>query len=177
MANPTICVHNAALVKQTIFPIESLPAKGVIASLCTQMVGFAILITYVLISFKKLPWTYTLLPFMLILQVGIMLGIAFFLSAFGVFIKDTKDFVQLLATAGVYLLPIFYLPDMVPSLFKPLLYINPFSHVIWCYQDLLYYGRFEHPWSWAFTCLFSFFSLVIGYRIFRLMKPSFGNVL
>lgn len=168
---------SAALVKQTVFPIESLPTKGVVSSLLTQIVGFCLLISYVLFTYKSLPWTYALLPLLMVLQIGIMLGIAFFLSALGVFVKDTKDVVQLLATAGVYLLPIFYLPDMVPNLFKPLLYINPFSHVIWCYQDILYFGRFAHPFSWLLTVLLSFFGLVVGYRTFRLMKPSFGNVL
>ena len=117
------------------------------------------------------------MPLMMVLQVGVMLGTAFFLSALGVFVKDTKDVVQLLAMAGMYLLPIFYLPDWVPRLFKPLLYVNPFSHLIWCYQDALYFGRFDHPWSWLVAVLLSFFGLVLGYRTFRLMKPSFGNVL
>ena len=168
---------SAALVKQTVFPIEALPAKGVVSSLVTQLVGSALLIVYVMFTHGSLPWTYLLLPLLMSLQIGIMLGVAFFLSALGVFVKDTKDVVQLLATAGMYLLPIFYLPAWVPALFKPLLYANPFSHVIWCYQDILYFGRFEHPWSWLVTVLFSFFGLVLGYRAFRLMKPSFGNVL
>lgn len=168
---------SAALVKQTVFPIEALPAKGVVSSLLTQVVGSIMLIAYVLLTHGSLPWTYALLPLLMVLQIGIMLGTAFLLSALGVFVKDTKDVVQLLALAGMYLLPIFYLPDWVPRLFKPLLYVNPFSHVIWCYQDALYFGRIDHPWSWLVTTLLAFFGLVFGYRTFRLMKPSFGNVL
>ncbi|MES2949222.1 MAG: ABC transporter permease [Pseudomonadota bacterium] len=168
---------SSALVKQTIFPIETLPAKSVLSSLISQLVGFVLLISYVLLNFNWVPWTYALLPVAILMQVGMMLGIAFFLSAIGVFAKDTKDVIQLFATAGVYLLPIFYLPHMVPALFKPLLYLNPFSHIIWCYQDILYFGRIDHPWSWGFNMLFSFSGLIIGYRAFRLMKPSFANVL
>jgi lipopolysaccharide transport system permease protein len=168
---------SAALVKQMVFPIESLPAKGVASSLATQFVGMAILILYVLVRYQSLPWTYALLPVVIALQVGIMLGTGFLLSAIGVFVRDTKDVVQVLAIAGVYLLPVFYLPDNVPALFRSALYLNPFSHLIWCYQDILYYGRFDHPWSWVVTTIFSALGLSMGYRLFRLMKPSFGNVL
>lgn len=168
---------SAALVKQTIFPIECLPAKGVASSLATQSVGLGVLIVYGLARYQSLPWTYALLPVVLALQIGIMLGLGFLLSAVGVFVRDTKDVVQVLAVAGVYLLPVFYLPDAVPDLFRPVLYANPFSHLIWCYQDILYYGRFEHPWSWAVTGAFATLGLAGGYRVFRLMKPSFGNVL
>jgi lipopolysaccharide transport system permease protein len=168
---------SAALVKQAVFPIESLAAKGVLSSLATQLVGFCILTVYVLVRYQTLPWTYLLLPLLVVLQIFIMLGVAFLLSALGVFIRDTKDFIQVLATAGVYLLPVFYLPDAVPSLFKSALYLNPFSHLVWCYQDILYFGRFEHPWSWLATALLAFLGLVAGYRVFRLLKPMFGNVL
>ena len=173
----TAITSSSSIVKQTIFPLEALPSKGVVASLLTQIISSCFLVFYVLFTHGGLPWTYALVPLLMLFQIFIMLGVAFFLSAAGVFLKDTKDVVQLFATAGMYLLPVIYLPSWVPSLFKPLLYLNPFSHVIWCYQDLLYFGRFEHPWSWLVMLLLSFTTLSMGYRLFRLTKPLFGNVL
>lgn len=173
----TAITGSAALVKQTIFPLEVLPTKGVLASLLTQLISTGILIVYVLSMNGNLPWTYLLLPLLMVLQIGVMLGIAFFLSAIGVFLKDIKDIVQLFATAGMYLLPVFYLPSWAPAMFKPLLYLNPFSYIIWCYQDVLYFGRIEHPQAWLVFALFSLFGMVLGYRLFRRMKPLFGNML
>lgn len=173
----TVITANASLVKQTIFPLEVLPIKSVLASLLTQLISTLILVLYVLWTQGGLPATYLLLPVLLFLQIGVMLGIAFLFSTIGVFLRDTKDVVQLFATAGMYLLPVFYLPTWVPPLFKPLLYANPFSYVIWCYQDALYFGRFEHPWAWLVFALFSFFGMLMGYRMFRRMKSTFGNML
>jgi lipopolysaccharide transport system permease protein len=65
----------------------------------------------------------------------------------------------------------------VPSVFKPLLYANPFSYMIWCYQDVLYFGRFAHPFAWIVFMAFSMLSLYVGYRVFKKLKPYFGNVL
>jgi lipopolysaccharide transport system permease protein len=62
-------------------------------------------------------------------------------------------------------------------LFKPVLYLNPFSYMGWCYQDALYFGRFEHPWAWCLFAGGSLLTFVTGYRLFRWLKPHFGNAL
>lgn len=168
---------NGPLVKQVIFPIEVLPAKGVIASLVNQIISLSILVVYVLITHGSLLWTYVLVPYIFILQAMAMLGVAYLLSSVGVFFRDMKDFVQLFGIAGVYVIPVFYLPQWVPHLFKPMLYLNPFSYPMWCYQDALYYGRFEHPWAWVLTTVGSLAVLTLGYRTFRKLRLVFGNVL
>lgn len=173
----TAITSNAALVKQVVFPLEILPAKGVLASLFPQMVSLMLLIVYVLATHGSLPVTYALLPVLIVMQIMAMIGVAYILAPIGAYFRDIKDFVQLFALAGVYLMPIFYLPSWVPQLFKPLLYLNPFSYLIWCYQDALYFGRFEHPWAWAVTGALSVMVFVLGYRVFRKLKPLIGNVL
>jgi lipopolysaccharide transport system permease protein len=75
------------------------------------------------------------------------------------------------------MLPIFYLPDVVPPAFHTVLKLNPFSYMVWCYQDAFYYGRIAHWYAWV---IFGGGSLVVyslGYRIFRHLKPYFGDVL
>lgn len=173
----TAITGNASLVKQVVFPLEILPVKGVVSSLFQQAILILLLVSYVLISHGSLPWTYLLLPVLIVFQVMAMIGVAYLLSAIGTYFRDIKDFVQLFTVAGVYLLPVFYLPTWVPPLFKPLLYANPFSYLIWCYQDALYFGRIEHPWAWGVNAFASIAIFVIGYRIFRKLKPGFGNML
>jgi lipopolysaccharide transport system permease protein len=173
----TAITSNAALVKQVVFPLEVLPVKGVLASLFPQLVSLAVLVAYVLWTHGTLPLTYALLPLLIALQLLAMIGVAYILSSIGVYVRDIKDVVQLVAMAGAYLLPIFYLPQWVPTVLRPLLYLNPFSYLVWCYQDALYFGRFEHPWAWAFTGTMSLLIFVIGYRVFRKLKPGLANQL
>lgn len=168
---------NSSLVKQVVFPLEILPVKGVLASFFPQLISLLILISYVLITNRSLPVTYALLPVLIVLQLMAMMGLAYLLSSLSAYLRDTKDIVQLFATAGVYLMPVFYLPAWVPPIFKPFLYLNPFSYMIWCYQDALYYGGFRHPYAWGVNVLISLFLFVAGYRLFRKLKIGFGNVL
>lgn len=173
----TAVTSNANLVKQVMFPVELLPVKTVLASSFTQVISTALLILYI-VGTQWTAWaTFALLPILMLFQTMLAIGLGFLLSSTGAFFRDLKDFVQMFTMAGVYLLPIFYLPDWVPKLFKPILYINPFSYMMWCYQDAVYYGRFEHPWAWIVFPVLSVGTFVVGYRVMRNLKPVLGNVL
>jgi lipopolysaccharide transport system permease protein len=173
----SVIVGHSNLVKQVVFPIEILPVKGVISSFLTQLVTTAILIIYVLFSHGGLLWTYILIPVLFAFQLLAMIGVSYIFASVGAYFRDLKDFVQIFGTIGMYIMPIFYLPDQVPKLFRSFLYLNPFSYLAWCYQDVFYFGRFEHPWSWVVFITLSVVIFSLGYRVFRKLKLMFGNVL
>jgi len=173
----TVILGNANLVKQVVFPIEVLPVKTVIASFSTQTVATAFLAVYVLSRHGSLPWTYALLPTLFVVQALAMIGVAYVFASVSVYFRDLKDVVQVFCVAGMYVMPIFYLPDMVPAVFRPILYLNPFSYLAWCYQDVCYFGRAEHPWAWPVFLAGSLATFGFGYRVFRRLKVSFGSAL
>ncbi len=173
----TLIVANRTLVKQVVFPVEVLPLKGVLSSLLPFAVSLSVLIGYVLFSSGGLLWTYALLPVLVFFQILLMIGIAFILSAVGAYFRDLKDFIQIFSIIGLYLMPVFYLPMWVPRFFQPILYVNPFSYMTWCYQDVLYFGKFEHPWAWGIFGLGSFLVFWVGFYLFRKVKIVFGDVL
>jgi lipopolysaccharide transport system permease protein len=173
----TEVVGSANLVKQVVFPLEVLPVKTVVLSLPPMAMGLPFLIIYVLSRTGALPWTYILLPLVIGLHLLWMLGIAFTLSSLGVYFRDLKDVVTLFVTASMYLLPVIYAPGALPSGLRHLITLNPFSSLIWCYQDVLYFGRFEHPWAWLVLLGFSIASFFAGYAVFRRLQPFFGSAL
>jgi lipopolysaccharide transport system permease protein len=178
MKSCAVISSNASLVKQVVFPFEILPVKSVLASLITQAVSLGALVIYVAFILRgRMPAMYLMLPFVFGSQLLALIGMAYVLSAIGAYLRDLKDLIQLLATAGVYLIPAFYLPDWVPPMVKPLLYLNPFSYFIWCYQDVLFFTRFAHPWAWLVTPMLSLLTFYSGYRLFMRLKPHFGSIL
>jgi lipopolysaccharide transport system permease protein len=173
----TVIVGNANLVKQVVFPLEVLPAKGVIATLLTEVVFLLLLTVYLVARYGYLPPIYLLLPVLVIVQGMAMMGLSYVLSAVGVYLRDTKDLVQVFLVIGVYLVPAFYLPSFIPTEFRLLLYVNPFSYMVWCFQDVLYFGRFEHPWAWPVFTILSVATFTVGFLMFRRLRTMFGNVL
>lgn len=170
-------LSNSSLVKQFVFPLEVLPAKDVLTALVIWVVGMAIIAVYLLVAHGGLPVTFVLLPVLFGLQLLAMVGVGLLLSATSVFVRDLKDLVQLFAQVGLFLMPVVYLPDMVPALFRPVLYLNPFSYMTWSYQDALYYGRIEHPYAWLVFGATSVFAFAAGFRVFQRLKPMFGSAL
>jgi lipopolysaccharide transport system permease protein len=117
-----------------------------------------------------------LLPLVFLFQILLMTGLAFSLATVGAYFRDLKDVAQLFSVCSIYLLPIFYLPTMVPDIFKPLIYLNPFSYMIWCYQDAIYFGRIAHPIAWVVFPLLSVTTFIVGYRLFRKLKNTLAGV-
>jgi homopolymeric O-antigen transport system permease protein len=174
---PRILSANANLVKQVTFPIEILPLKTVLASFFPEAIGLAALLLHIATSSGFPPITWTLIPIIIVVHLALMLGFAFALAVVGAFARDTSEVIQIFLLAGVYIMPVFYLPSWVPQLFRPLLYLNPFSYLIWVYQDALYFGRIEHPGAWVAVTFMAGTSLVLGTHLFYRLKPFVASIL
>jgi len=168
---------NASLVKQVVFPVEVLPTKGAVAALLTQLVGTALLVGYAALTSQTAPWTYVLFPVALGLQLLAMAGISLLLSAVGAYVRDIREVTQVACLIGAYFMPMFYAPEWVPTVVRPVLYVNPFSYMVWCYQDVFYFGRIEHPAAWLVFAAGAVGTFQLGLRFFGRVKPYFGNVL
>ncbi|MDL2279105.1 ABC transporter permease [Desulfovibrio sp. OttesenSCG-928-G11] len=174
---PVAVYSQSSLVKQVVFPIEILPLKGVLTSFVPLLVMGSLLLVYKLVKGEALFPGLLLLPAALLLQIVLCTGINMLTSAVGTYLRDLKDLIQALLLVVIYLMPIFYLPEMVPNAFRPLIAWNPLSHLVWCWQDVFYYNAFAHPWSWLIVGAGSVLTLAVGTRVFAFLKTYFGNVL
>jgi lipopolysaccharide transport system permease protein len=170
-------VAQANLVKQVVFPVEVLPFCAVLVSLIPVIVGLGVIAVYTLVTQFSLPWTYLLLPLVIIASIALMTGIGVVLAVVTPFFRDIKDMIQVGAIVGVYIIPAFYLPQWVPANLRFIIYLNPFSYLIWVYQDVLYFGQIAHPAAWAIVLVGSFGSLGLGYRTFGALRSFVADVL
>jgi len=171
----------ANLAKQVVFPLEILPIKGVLASLLPQCIALLFLFSYTLIKFHTLPVTWVFVPFLLFCEIIFLCGVAFIMSSIGVFIRDLREIASIIALIGFYGTPILYsehaLSDKVQSWLPHILRCNPVSYMVWPFRDACFHGQFVHPAAWVAMPIASLCILVIGYRVFRKLKPQFGNAL
>ena len=176
----SVLVSTAGLVRQVVFPLEVLPVKSVLASFVTQLVATVLLLAYNLVVGMPIKLIVLSLPLLFVLQLLAMCGTCYLLSAVGAYFRDLKDVVQVFLNAGLFLAPILYVPEVLARLPRPLtaaLAFNPFSHLVWCYQDAIYFGRFAHPTSWAIFALLSILVFAAGFKVFEKLKHLFGDIL
>jgi lipopolysaccharide transport system permease protein len=168
---------NALLVKQFVFRLEVLPTKDALLAMLIWGCGMAVLLTYMAAVRRSLPATVLLLPLAAALQLTLMIGILYGLSALSVFVRDLREIVTVITTVMPFILPIVYLPEWVPAALRPILWVNPLSYMVWVYQDVLFFGKIEHPVAWIVFATLAILSLAAGYRVFRRLRPYFANFL
>lgn len=174
---PTAVLGEGNLVKQVVFPLEILPLKKLLAVLLPQAVGTIFLIGYTLIRYHTLPWTWVFWPLFVVCELMLVAGIAFFVSAIGVYFRDMKDIASICTSMLFYLTPILYSVEMAPGWLKWVLTLNPVTFLVQPFRDICFHGQVAHPVSWILLPVISVISLVCGYRVFRKLKPYFGNAL
>ena len=153
------------------------PVKSVVSTLLSEVVLLGGLALLIAVRYFTLPLTWLLLPLLLLMQILAMIGLSFALSAVGAYFRDIKDVVQVFNVVGIYFLPAIYMPGLTPRGFDFLLLLNPFSHLVYCFQDALYFGAIRHPYSWIALFVLSLVSFVSGHRLCKRLSTMFGNVL
>lgn len=171
-------IGNGNLVKQIVFPSEVLPLKVALGTLPTLMIGLVATVCVSAIAGRLDPLgLLVLLPTALLCYILLLAGLSYLLAAIGVFVRDVKDLIAFLLTIGLFLHPILYTPSGTPSWLGPVFILSPFSHMIWCFRDALIGRDPQHAWSWMVFPTVSLLSFVLGWRTFRMLKPTFGNAL
>lgn len=174
---PNAFSGNANLVKQVVFPIETLPVASIVASFIIYLPTFALTIGYKLALGGGLSWLALALPFVFGMHALMSIGLTLLLSVTTPFLRDIREFVTIYMSVSMYLTPAIYLPDWVPALVRPVLYLNPFSYVVWVYQDTLFFGEMRHRFAWVLTVGMALCFFSAGVVVFRRVKPYLGNVL
>lgn len=167
-------VANSKLIKNTLYPIELIPAKAVMVTQFTQVTGMAMLVGAVAVAGRLTPWALLAVP-VWICQVLFMLGIVYVLSSVTVFIRDLQAAIPVLTLMLMIVSPIAYTPDMVPASVAPLLWINPLSYMIQCYRDCLLDGRYPQYNALPILAAFSLLTYLIGHSFFRRLKGAFAD--
>ena len=158
-AAPSLIRSNKELVKQIIYPIETLP-------LTSLMVGSFGSLVSLIIFLSILPFTghisisLFLLPIPIILLILFILGISWIFSIVGVLIKDLQEVVTVVMGLLVYLSPVVASESMTGSKAWKLIMLNPLAHVVIAFRDI-FWGTF-HPVSWLIFIIMSLISFLLG---------------
>jgi len=133
--------QNIHLVKNVMLPIELIPVRSVIVGMASQFVSMALVLLLVA-GTGSLSWHVLWLPVVVVLQVMWLGGLTWVLSSLTVALPDITYFINLFVFLLMFLSPIGFKPDMLPSKFAWVLYANPIYYMTEMYRDSMLYGRF-----------------------------------
>jgi lipopolysaccharide transport system permease protein len=176
MTAPLVVVQNPNYVKKVVFPLEILPLAAFGGAFFRCLLAIMLVLLAVAIWGPGLSITVLWLPLIVGLLALLSLGLAWTLSALGVFLRDLAPLMQFFSVLLMFMSGVFYSLNRIPPTFSflrynPLLVIVEMSRsvVLWhqapAVGDLVYIGFLS-----VFFCLF-------GHLLFCVVKPAFSDVL
>ncbi len=147
------------LVKQVIYPIETLPMTSLLVSSFGAVVSYLIFLVLSLFS-GSLSWGIFLLPVPVFFLIIFLMGISWIFSIVGIFFKDLREVVTIILGLMVYLSPVVASPEMVGEKMWRLILLNPLSHIVICFRSV-YHMEFPAI-SWAIFIAISLTSFMLG---------------
>lgn len=172
---PTAVRGYPAYVKKIIFPVEILPLVPLGSALIHAAFNLVILVA-ALAWFADLTTGLALLPILVLPVILLALGLAWFLAAWGVFIKDMTQIVPLFVQMLLFLSPVFYPVSAVPEALRPLYALNPIGAVVEATRATIIDAPL--PWSaWLVSLLASLIAFLLGLAFFHHARGEFADAL
>lgn len=170
-----IIIANAGLVKKIYFPVEVLPLSIVLGNLFNYLLSLLIMIPALYFFKIPLTWAVIYFPLILLIQLIFTLALTLLLSALNVYFRDIEHVISIFLMAWFYLTPVIYPVSLVPKNYLNLFYLNPLSSIILAYRDIFFYGKTPNLTKLGFVALFSALLLVGAIIIFNHIKRGFAE--
>lgn len=172
-----VLIAGGNLIKKVLFPAEVLPVVTVLANMVHFLLGLPIIaVALVYFAVPVRPLELLWLPVVVLVQLFLTLGLALIVSSLTVHFRDLKDILGNLMTFWFFATPIIYPMSLAPPSGKVLLDLNPFTHLVISYQEILFYdGPFGH-WKWLLALGgVSIVLFLLGYFLFDRLRDSFAE--
>ncbi|HEU0177185.1 MAG TPA: ABC transporter permease [Blastocatellia bacterium] len=177
LRSTTSLTDNVNLVKRVVFPTEALPVNLALSGIAQQMLGTIVLLALALILEHTIRPTALLLPLLLVPQFLVTSGLGWLMASLGVFIRDMPQVNQLSLMAWMYLTPIFYPENQIPTRYHWMVNLNPMAPLIRSYRRILLEGSAPDWRGLVVTMTFALFCFIIGYWWFQRTKKAFADIL
>ena len=176
---PTVIVSQPNFVKKVVFPLEILPTAMVGAFTYDLIVSFILCTFGIVLLGPGITASFLWLPVIILPVFLTALGLAWLLSALGVFIRDISQIGSFLGLVLLYSSGVFYsaqkAEEKAPVIWQFLQW-NPILHIVDNLRQVLLW-RGEPNWIFiVYSYVFGGGTLWVGAWIFKRLRPAFADV-
>ncbi len=174
---PSLVLSNANYVKKVVFPLEILPLVAMGSALFHAAVSLLVLFGFMLAVHGAIPLAALWLPVVLAPYCLLILGLTWFLAAFGVYYRDIGQFLGTLVTALMFLSPIFFPLSALPEWIRPWVALNPIALPVEETRGVLIWGKTPDFTGLALYMGVALAVAALGYLWFEKTRKGFADVL
>ena len=178
--SPGIIVSQPNFVKKVVFPLEILPTAMIAALSYDLLIGLGLCLAGICFLGPGFSISFFYIPIIIAPIFLISLGLSWFFSALGVFIRDVNHLGSFLGLALLYSSGVFYsatkAEKSAPHIWKFLQW-NPLLQIIDNLRSVTIWNLEINWQSVAFTWIVGLVFLLAGSWFFHRLRPAFADVL
>jgi lipopolysaccharide transport system permease protein len=170
-------VGNMQLVTKIYFPREILPLSSVLARLLDFVVAVSLL--FVLMLLFRLPvfqMAWLCLPFILLIQLILIVGLGLIVAAANVFYRDVRSLLMLVIQLWFYASPIIYPVSLVPEQLRTIYNLNPMAGILEAYRAVLLNNSLPDS-SFLTASVIAGLIFVVGIWFFKHVEFQFADII
>ncbi|MCR5215930.1 MAG: ABC transporter permease [Lachnospiraceae bacterium] len=169
-------IGSSDLIKKIYFPREVLPIAYVTTCFVNMLLSFVVVLGVLFVTgygFNIVALCY--LPFIMIVEYLLALGMALLFSALTVYLRDLGYAMGIITMAWQFLTPVMYSSDLVPERYLSLWRLNPVTPVIEAYRAILYYKEIPQMGTLVPAVMIGVVVLILGEIVFRKLQKGFAE--
>lgn len=163
-------------VKKVVFPLHLLACVDVVVALVTLGASLLVIVLGAALI-GAVPVTALALPIAVAPLVPMALGLAWMVSAMGVYLRDLGSVVPPVLTALVFLAPVMYPRDAVPEGVRDWMLLNPLTVPVEQLRRVLFLGEWPDTVALGLYAIVALVVYFAGFALFRRLMKGFADVL
>jgi ABC-2 type transport system permease protein len=171
----TCIVNNVNLVKKIYFPRAVLPLSVVGSGFMNLIFSFVVVFLVLIVTGFGLSLSVLYLPFVLLAEFLICVGVALIVSGLNVYFRDLEHILGIITMGWFYFTPIVYPTEMIPTQFTFLFCLNPMYAIINSYKDILYYQTAPELTPLFITIMIACLLIIFGLYLFNHLEKNFAE--
>ena len=175
--SPTLLIENVSYIKKIVFPLDALAWVVLLSSLFNAAVSLLIWLVFYGVSVGVPPWTAVLFPLTLLPLCLLTLGLTWFLSSLGVFLRDARHMVAIFTQMLMFVSPVFFPKSAVPMRFQAVMNLNPLTLVLEQAKGVLLLGQLPDWKAWLALTAASWVVCMLGHAWFQRTRKAFADVI
>lgn len=175
--SPGLILSHPNYVKKVVFPLEILPWVIVGSALFHGLISAGVWLLFYILLFGVPHVTVLLFPLALLPLIFLTVGVTWFLTSLGVYVRDIAQVVTLMTTVLMFLSPIFYPVSALPPAIRPVLMLNPIAPALAHVRDVLMWGRVPNVGIWLVYLGGCLVVAWLGFAWFQKTRKGFADVI
>jgi len=167
---------NTSLVTKIVFPIEILPVSKVLSTMLSGLVSLVLLVVF-LVYLNQVGWAMVLLPLLIVAQLVFTIGLAWFLSAMNVAVRDTSQVLPLVLMVWMFLSPVVYTTEMVPKGLAFVFSCNPMAYFLEGYRMILLNNQPPNFLIWGVVTTVAVTIFLTGFWVLCRMRAHIADLI